>query len=368
MNPTIAVITWGNRPREQSRLRLWIERAMNAAPGLDYRVLTDTETIFPEKFFPGIGPRLWRIDVPKTCGDGLIRHGEPGGQSFDVKGALVWAALATKGPMLVMDSDTEIRGDLTAALAALPAADVCMAPDLLPMLFNAGIIWFGKEDHDWTRREYWKKFTEGRIKPPRAVDLLEQACWNQMLDGQLSPTLNWAPHFQGANPDALIYHRHSHGDDASDGIRQQNPAILTPPRLIMLGTVNRAKEPEFYAKRAKELAEFAGNGFTFVSCLPRTRCAARALDTIFAKALWWGATDVLLWPDDSTATAERAFKFLTRPDDCSEREGMIRIKTPVLRRAIRDNPGTSYLSEEPETLGERRWSLVLPGSSAALVI
>ena len=367
MTPTVAVIHWGNTARNVTRLRLWCERTAKAAPGLDYRILTDTESIFPEKFFPGIERKLIRVAMIKETHK-LIRRGEPGGASFDIKGALIYELLAMTGPILVMDSDTEIRGDLTSALALLPKADTCMAPDLLPGLFNAGVLWFGMPDHEWTRREYYNKFTAGRIKPPAAVDLLEQDVWNQMRDGNLPPTLNWAPHFQGTNPDALIYHRHSGGENAPDAIRKQDPAILKPARVIMLGTPLYEREPEFYANRARALAKEIGDGFTFISCVPRTRCRARAVDTIFAKALWWGATDVLIWEDSSTAIPARVARFLFRPDDTSQLEGMTRIKTPVIRRLIRDNPGIEYISEEPETMGEIRWSLTLPGSSALVPI
>jgi hypothetical protein len=159
----------------------------------------------------------------------LIRPGHP----FDVKGALVSAFLVGwHYPVLVLDIDATLNLNPAATLAPFKDAVIAMpldhgalmhdrAPNLLSPYNSvkklcAGVMWFGYSPNRGRLvagyRRAWEELAALPAFPwsPPLPHLLEQYAWSLALHrrgGSILPvTMNWAPHFLGDNPFAVINH------------------------------------------------------------------------------------------------------------------------------------------------------------------
>jgi hypothetical protein len=183
------------------------------------------------------------------------------GRPFDVKGAIVCAAIKDAGEILVVDIDALVRRDPAPALRPFRDLAMAMPRDLgainikAPNLVapwkhvakrSAGIMWFGAfgSDHRALAAEYRTAWQELRplhtaAGPPTATaeqhDLLEQHAWTLVAHRRglplLPDTFNWPRHCYGANPAAVIDHFFGWGKWGRPRNRVVNSRLTIPAAL-----------------------------------------------------------------------------------------------------------------------------------------
>lgn len=157
------------------------------------------------------------------------------GQPFDVKGALVCAyLLGWEYPTLVLDLDALLERDPTPTLSSFRSCPIAMPIDdgalthdreaTLSAPFQgvkklcAGVIWFPhSEQRSRLVAGYRRAFEELVALPrlpwsPPLQHLVEQHAWSIVAarrgGGVLPRSMNWAPHFLGENPSAIVNHHY----------------------------------------------------------------------------------------------------------------------------------------------------------------
>lgn len=215
----VLVPFFGDRARVRPLLDRWIAAKAKNAPNVTWFALTDEPLDYGTPF------ALVSIDGFRD----LIRPGQP----FDVKGALVCAALLRfPESILVLDADAFLAQDPTAALASFEHCPIAMpldhgaimhgrAPDLDPPYGSvrkvcAGVQWFGAvPGRSRLVAGYRRAWEELRALPrlpwrPALPHLLEQYAWSLAMNrrgGRVLPAVfNWAPHFVGESPHAVVNH------------------------------------------------------------------------------------------------------------------------------------------------------------------
>jgi hypothetical protein len=384
-NLHIAVIHFGDRPEIFATLERFLRSYHNSKQTIPLVVLTDEKTQFPADFPYDVRRMSWSPED----GRAIIRVGEPGTQ-FDVKGAILWAALDKLDRFLCVDGDTVLVRDLAPQLAKLPTVDVVMAPDAVDGLHNAGVMWFGASDHTATRNLYLTTFLEARINPPGRVDLLEQDVWNmlRLLHGETLPMrLNWQSHFWGGSESACIIHKHGKHKDAPDAIL---PAPTLPnPRRLCIGTPHMGMVHDAHRDSLDALREALPPETVVLVPRVRSSCLVKSRDICLSMALQFGAESTLFWDSDIVANVETALRILSHNEDIvgalyslkahpgrwildelpGERvreDGLVRvrdmgtgfkrIKTSVLRRMILEYPQLEYVVDDPGHGEIVRWN------------
>lgn len=158
------------------------------------------------------------------------------GQPFDVKGALVCAALLqVTEPVLVLDADAFLAKDPMPALEPFRAAPVAMPLDHGALIFHrqakltapfhcqklcAGVQFFGEgADRSRLVAGYRRAFEEIMALPrlpwePQLAHLVEQYAWSVCASRRgglvLPAAMNWAPVHLGENPDVVVNHHYGH--------------------------------------------------------------------------------------------------------------------------------------------------------------
>lgn len=218
----VLVPFFGQKERFRPLLDKWIEAKKAAAPALTWFALTDEPMDYNTPHAV--------VDISGFAD--LIRPGQP----FDVKGALVCAALLKfPEPLLVLDADAVILRDPTPSLAKLAECPIAMPIDAgaivhfrTPRLnppYNAvrklcaGVMWFGANPAGRSRlvAGYRRAFEEMReLIPwtPRLPHLLEQYAWSVVhhrRGGALLPNLmNWHAAYLGPRADVVVAHDYGH--------------------------------------------------------------------------------------------------------------------------------------------------------------
>ena len=217
----ILVPFFGDRARVRPLLDRWIEAYKRSGTRAPWYALSDS----PETYdLPSA-----RVD-PSEYAE-AVRPGQP----FDVKGALVCAAIRKyPEPLLVLDADAFLARDPRDTLAlfwdapiAMPRDHGALMHDRLPRLsapyagvpkLCAGVQWFGAAtEHARVglaagyRRAHAELLALPRLpwSPPLA-HLVEQYAWTlaaSRAGGKVLPvTMNWAPHFLGRSEHAVVNH------------------------------------------------------------------------------------------------------------------------------------------------------------------
>lgn len=217
----VLVPFFGDRARFRPLLDAWIAAKAKAAPDLAWFALTD------EPLDYGTPNAVVSLEGFRD----LLRPGQP----FDVKGALVSAALLRfPEPLLVLDADAVLARDPRPGLAPFSGVSIAMpldggavmhgrAPLLSPPYgavakVCAGVQFFGMTPgRSRLVAGYRRAFEELRALPrlpwsPPLPHLLEQYAWSLAMNrrgGAILPvTYNWAPHFLGESPDAVVNHHY----------------------------------------------------------------------------------------------------------------------------------------------------------------
>ena len=247
--PTIAVVYFGNCEGKLWRFFMrWIDCFHKCGTRLPVRLITDVETFRlmtgPQCVAPFDGDDLSCIFDPMPS---VIRPPGPDGKTniYDYKAALVCSALLKiRGPLLLVDADTELLKDPALALAGLAtlgySSPLMMARDCGEVVFrmpydftfhelNCGVIWFGGEDHsamvDCYRNAFWD-FDSAALDNSESR-ILENDAWSlaaaRLNAPRLPAVLNWMGHFWGPNPDTIIRHLHGGCPHETEQVRPIPP-------------------------------------------------------------------------------------------------------------------------------------------------
>lgn len=217
----ILVPFFGDRARFRPLLDRWVEAYKASGTKAPWYALSED-------------PESYDLPSARVSLDGfrdLLRPGQP----FDVKGALVCAALLRfPEPLLVLDADAFLERDPEPTLAsfsgcsiAMPIDDGALTHDRAPTLSSpfpgvkklcAGVVYFGACG---TRGRfvagYRRAFEELVALPsfpwsPPLAHLVEQHAWSIVAarrGGKVLPrSMNWAPHLLGENPMAVVNHHY----------------------------------------------------------------------------------------------------------------------------------------------------------------
>ncbi len=217
----LILVPWfGNVGRFEAMADAWVARYVESGTVAPWRYLTDVD--LPAR----TGAMIDRYDLAGFSE--VIRPGQP----FDVKGALVCAALlAHDEPLLVLDLDAQLLRDPAPDLApfmgrviAMPVDAGAITHDRSPRLnppygtvlkLCAGVMFFGAGDRGRLVAAYRKAWTE--LRPtlpwsPPLPHLLEQHAWSLAARRRggdvLSQAFNWSPDHLGANALATVEHRY----------------------------------------------------------------------------------------------------------------------------------------------------------------
>lgn len=215
----ILVPFFGDTRRFRPLLDKWIEAKRTAAPDIAWFAL-------------GENPEAYDLPTARVSIDGfrdLIRPGQP----FDVKGALVCAAiLRFPEAILVLDADAFLAQDPTKWLMPFRDCPIAMPSDHGALMHDraaeldspycgvrkvcAGVQWFGAvPGRSRLVAGYRRAFEELRGLPrlpwrPALPHLLEQYAWALAMNrrgGRVLPSvMNWAPHFLGESSHAVVNH------------------------------------------------------------------------------------------------------------------------------------------------------------------
>lgn len=220
----ILVPFFGETEKFRPLLNRWIEAYKKSGCRIPWFTLSD----LPETYsMPSM-----RVDISGFSS--VIRPGQP----FDVKGALVCAALLKlEEAVLVLDADAFLANDPTETLAPFAAAPVAMPPDHGALLYGrrpkmdepyndvrklcAGVQFFGAAPgRSRLVAGYRRGFEEIMALAPRVPwtpqlpHLVEQYAWSicsHRRGGQVLPgSMNWHAEHLGESPDAIVNHHYGH--------------------------------------------------------------------------------------------------------------------------------------------------------------
>lgn len=321
---TIAVPFFGGKGAEKylPHLKRWWERYNATHTKVSAVVLTDDVTAAEKDMLQGL-PLLVVDPRPHT---NVVRVLEPG-RVWDYKAAIILAALKKLGPTLVVDADTELMQDPEPLLRMLVGKPLMMAPDSgRPPIrtakgeelveHNAGVLWFGGDDHRLLIRSYKEIFRELHLDlPHNAVPaLLEQATWSvlahRMQAEELPARLNWQGHFWGPHPETVIRHLHGHGGKLVDVKEAKQPA--PPPmrtQLVLIGTPEHGGVTMEFTDARDAVLDTQLENIVWGKSWARGGIV-KARNELCANVLETGALGVLMWDSDILANRAPAIQVI----------------------------------------------------------